>query len=267
MFVLALFSIDAFAVECAAPVSVASVSADLADARASFLALDVDRFHLALDRATLALPCVEAVVSPELAAELHTLEGVRWFVAGDERDAITAFAAAKRSREDLDRIADLFPAAHSARALWASADPAAVVDSPVPEPVDGVTWFDGVASERRPEVPTVFQLVGGDGKVVTSAWLKPSDALPPYASKRPAREPGASAPIGWIAGSALSIAAASGLYATASHREATLGDPHDELRDNDDLVRYARTTNAMSLLSGVAAAAGLGLGVVAVVRF
>ena len=74
-------------------------------------------------------------------------------------------------------------------------------------------------------------------------------------------------PLGWIAGSALSIVAASGLYATAAHREATFGDVHLELQGEDDLVRYAHTTNAMSALSGVAGLAGLGLGVVAAVRF
>lgn len=267
MWVLSLFAADAIAVECAAPVSAASVAADLADARASFLELDVDRFHLALDRATLALPCADAIVSPGLAAELHALEGVRWFVAGDERNAITAFAAAKRARPDVVLIADLFPVAHSARTLWASADSAAIVDGPVPVPVDGATWFDGVETGRRPEVPTVFQLVDGDGKVVTSAWLKPTDALPPYEGRRPVREGKDPAPIGWIAGAGASVVAASALYATASRREATLGEPHSELQDNDDLVRYARTTNAMSALSGVAAVAGLGLGVVAVVRF
>jgi hypothetical protein len=54
----------ASAIECGTPVSSAAVTTDLADAHAAFVALDVDRFHLALGPATIALPGVDELVQP-----------------------------------------------------------------------------------------------------------------------------------------------------------------------------------------------------------
>jgi hypothetical protein len=162
---------------CPEPVTVAVLDGTVGLAEQS-AGRDAQAFGDAVHALRDQLPCLEAVVSPSLAARLHRVEGLQAFVDGAGERALMAFAASNRLDPDYRFPATLFPQAHPVARLWArSCDlewgwtSAATGDAVA-------LWVDGAHSWQRPDrLPSVAQLVRDHG-VVATAYIWPQDDLP-----------------------------------------------------------------------------------------
>jgi hypothetical protein len=103
---------------CPEPVTVAVLDGTVGLAEQS-AGRDAQAFGDAVHALRDQLPCLEAVVSPSLAARLHRVEGLQAFVDGAGERALMAFAASNRLDPDYRFPATLFPQAHPVARLWA----------------------------------------------------------------------------------------------------------------------------------------------------
>lgn len=267
---------QALAAPCAGPRAAASsVEASLGQAEAAWADLDVERFNAAMDAAAIALPCVDAPLSPAFAARYHTDRGLQLYAAGQPDAARAAFAAAQRADGSAQLSDRLLPEGHEGRALWSEARALPSRDEPLPAPEAGRLWLDGAAATQRPAGhATLAQHLPPSGPPSFTAWLAPGEALPFYAlapeAERPvgglpdAPPPKSSKAAGTFGGvAAVSGLAAVGLYgaAFASRLQYEQGDP---TWTRDDLEAARGRTNLLTTAAGGAAAVGVvaGLGFV-----
>ena len=133
------------------------------------------------------LPCVEEPFTAPDAARYHRVEGLRFYLAADEDQARTYFAAARFAQPDYKLPTSLVPAGHPAQQLYDGADSFTTATEVVAAPLGGLT-FDGRASLDRPATrPTIVQVLNEGGGVVVTALLEPGDPMPTY-EEAPAEE-------------------------------------------------------------------------------
>lgn len=179
----------ALAADCLAPAGLDELDVALEHAELGYADLDSAAFQQGLDEVALIVPCLDALVSLELAARLHRLSGLSAYGQGEQEEALGAFAAARAADPAYRFPYDLVPPGHALHGLFETAMLADADAEPMPEPLGVALYLDGVpASGRQPDRPTIFQVVD-DGAVVTSAWLAMGRELPEYPQLRPPPPP------------------------------------------------------------------------------
>lgn len=166
---------------CAAPAHVADVEAAMGEAETAY-GKDLPAFQAASTRAFALLPCVADAIEPSVAARYHRVVGLVAYVARDPASEISAFAAARSVDPAYSFPETMVPAGNPLRQDYLAVDVSGTASTAVPAPATGEVRLDGKAAAARPaEWPTLFQLVGIDGHVLTSAYLLASDPLPAFA--------------------------------------------------------------------------------------
>lgn len=159
-------------------VSAASLEDRLSAAEQAILLLDIGAFVTATDQLRESVTCVDDVLSPDLVARLHRVEGFRRF--GDrDPDAVYAFAAARAVEPDWELPEELAPIGSPLRTNVFAVEPSGAHEK-VPEPAAGELWIDGRPSRERPEGrPAVVQLVEGSFPRWT-VYREADEPLPTY---------------------------------------------------------------------------------------
>ncbi|MCB9779302.1 MAG: hypothetical protein H6742_12115 [Alphaproteobacteria bacterium] len=128
-------------------------------------------FEAAMRDVESMLDCVVEPVGPELALDLHRLQGWKRQAAGQSTDAVPYLAAGEwQPAEDDD--GPLAKAVHD----WAPSSGASL-----PPPVRGRMLLDGQSVDLRPSPaePYLFQRLVGD-RVTTTAYVHPGERPPRY---------------------------------------------------------------------------------------
>lgn len=249
---------SSFAGECPTKWKAAEVDTRLARAEETYVALEMDAFHAAMDDAAIMLPCVTDDVPPAMAARYHRLQGVVHFLAGDEVGAKLSFAAG-RVVDPAYRFPDaMFHAAHALRVTYEGLPTKDGRTSTVAPPNKGHLSFDGTTSRKRPaDRATIVQIYGPETAPQTTAYLLPKDPLPEYAHVPTKRVP-------MLIASAVALGAAGTLYGLAWSAHDSALDPSDTTMTNARLATLKDQSLVFTLASGGALLTGAGLAVVGV---
>jgi hypothetical protein len=232
-----------WAAPCAAPSTASQLADALARGEAAYLASDSATFAAAADEIAVRAPCLDAPVSPALAAQIHRLTALRrWSTAPSIARA--HWAAARRAVDDLDVVAFVGPDHPLAREAVGPATGA----SRMPKPEQGALWVDGEATRARPlDQAALLQLLEPDGAQQT--WmLTPNDPTPPYPAVPKARAPLRLAGLGAavVAGAAYGVA-----WSSAGRFD-------DPALDAEQLRAARAQTNVSTAAAAVAAGSSLG---------
>jgi hypothetical protein len=158
----------ALAADCPEPATDGQVASELQAALLSFAVMDDEAFVAAADRAFGLVDCLGERATPQLAASLHRVHGVRALYDGDAEAARASLAAALGIEPDHALSATLAPEGGKLAVLYTEA--AGVDVGRVPHGLDGYeVVVDGRASDTVPEGPYLVQ-VGGEVPSFT-AWL------------------------------------------------------------------------------------------------
>lgn len=172
-------SAPALAADCSESFSSSAIDEQLDEAMLAFASLDETGFLTAATRSAVMLPCVDATMTPSLAAAYHKVHSVRFFVSGQEQEALDSLRAAigVDSGSTLStRIAPeggkLFRLQEKALANPATGD--GFLESP-----DGLKMvIDGSNGNDIPsDAPSIVQLLD-DGRLAWSGVVPTGGALP-----------------------------------------------------------------------------------------
>ena len=263
MFMLLAFSSTAWA-ECDAPVSPDTLAALGAQVEDGLRSLEKERVIEAAQLSAEAIPCLDAPLTPRLAAQAHRSQGYAAFLSGDRETALLYFTASAMVEPDYQLPEDLVPPAHPIARLYEEGRNAEDPAEMLPAPAQGFLVFDGTTSDSRPTArPTVSQFVDETGQVGFSAPLSPGDPVPAYPTALPEPPQVSGASVRWplVAGAAGAALLSGGLYA-ASHKSE---DAYYESTSVSDAVSQRRTTHALTVAAGTTATVAVGLGVGTVV--
>lgn len=181
---LALLAVapEARAGDCAAPLTDSQLAAKLSSVDAAFAEGDPDAFMSGVQSIGLSLECLDAVPAATDIAHLHRIYGLVKFIENDEPGAKAAARASRRVDPGAELSLDVVPDGHPYRVMWETAqDDGERVR--VGEAEQGTVWFDGADQPQRPATSATLFQYEEDGRIVTSRWLLPGDALPEYAAK------------------------------------------------------------------------------------
>ncbi len=241
---------------CAEKVDAARLHLLLDDTEAAWVRLDTPGFEAAARRLADEVPCLAEPADRALVARYHRVQGLRAFVVRDTVRARSAFAASRRLEPAALLPSTYAPPAHPLQDAYAALPVEAVTTRPSPPPVDGSLWFDASRTEQRPaNVPTLFQWRDEAGAVRTTAYVWPTDPLPEYPTRGPARAGGsARGPllVGAAIGGALAIGAGV-TTALAADRYWRMDTPREDL----DGLRAAVNVSGGAAIGLGAAAGGL----------
>ena len=221
------------------------------------------------------LPCLREPIRPSVAGRVHRLRGLGLFLAGDETQAVAAFAAARAADGSMD-LAGLVPPGHALEKAFVRGTTDGPVDR-VPAPERGELYLDGERSlERASDRPVVAQWVINERPRFTR-WVPAGLALPTYPEAKIAPETPITDGTGTggdagakrgkgrrKAGSVMLLAgagsgAAAGLlYGAAGASRLDFDSDHPEW-NRTDLSRARQRTNNLATASAATGAAALGL--------
>ncbi|MEZ4319861.1 MAG: hypothetical protein R3F61_20290 [Myxococcota bacterium] len=244
-------SVAVAATPCAERPSPGELEAVLEAAERALGDLDSDGFlEKTTDLAT-RVACLEGVLDPRQVARIHRAFGLRAWLARQEPDARAAFSSSRNADPDYVFPFWMVPESHALRELYSEADPAPGAVPVIPAR-EGMLWFDGAEGDVRPLLrPVVVQLVEPDGSVERSAWLRPTDPLPPYESTHPVLPPLVGAPRTLRTGLLVSSAAFA-LTAVAAYGGAALANTDfQKASDRDALFGSQRRANNLVVTSGI----------------
>ncbi|RME22682.1 MAG: hypothetical protein D6798_15240 [Deltaproteobacteria bacterium] len=275
---------------CSARVTTADLDAALALAESAYADADLPALEAATAHAAELLPCVDAIVSRELAARYHRVAGLQAFVEGQEDAAERAFAAARAIDPSYRFPPELVPPGNPVLDHYRAIPVDAPKTLPVPAPAEARIYFDGVETLQRPlSWPSVVQLAEDDGTVIATAWVEANGELPAYRPEgvavaappsdlpatadaatdlaaTPSPSPGPSAMSRkwpWVAGSAAMAVTTGALFAASRSAASTYYDP--QTTGEEELSTLRSRANGLLFASAGTAAATVGLGVVAIV--
>ena len=266
MLMVLAFSSLAWA-DCDAPVSPDTLAALGAQVEDGLRSLDKERVLASAQLSAEAIPCLDAPLSPELAAQAHRSQGYSAFLSGDRETALLYFTASAMVAPDYELPADLVPPSHPIAVLYQEGRGSADLTDTLAEPAQGFLVFDGTATELRPTSrPTVGQYVDETGLVAFSAALMPEDPVPGYptmAVPSDTTPSGSGMAIRWplVAGTVGAVLVSGGLYAASLKSE----DAYYESTSVSEAVSQRRTTHALTVAAGTSATVAVGLGVGTVV--
>ncbi len=228
------------------------VQLTIEDAEAAFSGLDVVAFRAATARVNADVKCLRDIAPRPLAARLHRLEGLRYWLDGDAKRSHASFAAALSIEPGYTFPAALIPAGHPVLAEYQASASLSASTLSVPTPRAATFWFDGrLDAGRSTERATLAQLVATEGDVRASALLWPGEPLFPYDVAKPVRK-GPNLPL--TVGAGVSLAASAVFLGLAAANHDTFEDP---ATPTGQLTGLANTTNAYYF-------SGIGAGVLAV---
>jgi hypothetical protein len=231
----------------------ATLNERLAAAEAAYSALDTEGFQRAVEDTKLMLPCSSTLIDPALAARYHRIEALRLFVQGHEAEATESLAAAKVLEPEYRFPAEMFDASHAFRVQYDAQRSTEGKTVSVPPARKGAVAFDGVRSRRRPvERATVVQILDEHDVPASTTYLTSGAAMPAYSQGSPSQVP-------LLIGAGLSVAASAVLYGLAWTANDSALDPADSTLTNARLEQYQSDTLILSLCSGGALLAGVGL--------
>jgi hypothetical protein len=238
---------------------VLSLDAHLREAEAAWGTMEVQRFNGVMDSVAISLPCLDAVVTPSLAARYHVLQGLRLYAAGEERRAVLAFAAARWADRGATVPFTLVPEGHAIHELFASLPIDGADTERLPEPRGVRLVLDGTERSVRPrDWPTVFQIEDSD---VETAYLLPGEPTPVY----PAIDPPVDAlpfirskPQLVFLGTGVVAAAVSGVFYALAGASAQTFEEDQPSWDRADLEAQQARTNTLVTASGVAGGVAVG---------
>lgn len=253
--------------DCPSPRPTATALAErITAAQSAYSALDVSQFRAVMADVDRGLPCVTDELPKHLVAEVHRAMGLREFLDRQSDRSTAAFAAA-RSIEPTYRFPEsLVPAGNPALVDYLAVDPDGAPAAALPPPMSGRLLLDGMPSGRRPTtLPTMVQLVDGEGRVTATAYLWPGDAVPAYTPRppdapdphRPRSDLDLRADPAWTRGAVALAAVAGLLYGGAYVAHRSYDDPETEPSRLDGL---RATNNGLVLASGAVAVGALGVG-------
>ena len=265
MLMLLAFSSTAWA-DCDAPVSPDTLAALGAQVEDGLRSLDKERVLASAQLSAEAIPCLDAPLTPELAAQAHRTQGFAAFLSGDRETALLYFTASAMVEPDYQLPEDLVPPTHPIAVLYEEGRGASDLTEALPEPAQGFLVFDGTATELRPtRRPTVGQYVDETGLVAFSVALKPEDPVPGYPTTlpEPVTTPASGMAIRWplVGGTVGAALVSGGLYAASLKSE----DAYYASTSVSDAVSQRRTTHALTVAAGTSATIAVGLGVGTVV--
>lgn len=255
---LALLAATTFAAPCPEALSYTSLEARLDEAEHALGDLRSDRF-LELTRGLASdVECIDDVLTPPQAAHLHRVFALRAFLGRQEDDTRSAFSASRAADPTYVLPFWLVPEQHTLRGLYAEAVPDPALRPVIPAR-NAEIRMDGAPTTDRPLLRPVFvQIVDDEGSVATSAWLRPSDAMPAYTPTRPILPP--------LIGNArtlrrtlLVVAGATAVGAVASYGVAGIQNARfQKATDRETLLGGRRGANSMVGTSIVCAGVSVG---------
>lgn len=154
----------AVAADCPDTTTNAEVSSDLQAALLSYAVMDAEAFAASADLALQKVECLGEKATPQLAASLHRVRGVRAVFEGDVDAGVLSFAAARSIEPDHTLAATLAPTGGKLANAYGAAGtraPLGRVDLDVQTGAYDV-WVDGVMSDTRPDGPYIIQVVEND---------------------------------------------------------------------------------------------------------
>ncbi|MBK9371372.1 MAG: hypothetical protein IPO67_11030 [Deltaproteobacteria bacterium] len=240
------------------------MSLDLAER--ALLNLDAETFTSTLDRVMLSLDCLAEPADPTFVMRLHQLVGVRHFMAGDERLAALAFAAARQTVPEAPLPTSLAPEGHTMRGLYGLIPTDSAAVEALTPPRQGSYRVNGAPSvTRSAELPTLVQHLGADGGVLWTAYLYPNNPTPWVEPARRATPPDAAAaespsraPL--IAAGSMALVSA-GLYVGSQAARACFNDDGCGGPTQDDLTQTWTLHRALYVSAAAGGAVSLALGV------
>jgi len=171
---------------CEAPSTTPQLEAALHEAQEAFVAADLDAFVTATDEAREMVPCIDEVVPGNLVAVLHRTEGLAAFFEEDTERAGRAFAAARRLDPLYRFPSAVVPSGNPLLDVYVAVGLDDGSTTELPPPAEGSLRLDGRRATHRPdELPLLFQRLGGQGRVQTTAYLWPGEPVPEYPAAGP----------------------------------------------------------------------------------
>lgn len=259
---------------CPIPTHPADLTQEVSLSEAAFRDLNETGVHEATAQIAAMLSCLDAAVSPELASAVLQERGLDLWLSDDKDGARAAFQAAVTASPTSDLPADLVPAVHPLRALYAEARVTPLPEIQKMDPGQGETLLvNGAPAPGLPVgVASLVQVRAADGRVRWSGLLLPGEPVPAEAGlAAPAtRVPGTDAGpdvsprhprFGLLlgaGGAALGGGALYALSAVSAHAFQTPGRVDDDL---NALAGVRRTNHAEVLGAAGLGAVALGLGV------
>ncbi len=172
---------SAWSVDCIHSAFEDEVNDMLADAEGQYRDRADGEFGRTTDGILEELRCLDEPVSTPFSARMHRVLGLRARADQAEELSLAAFAAARLLDPEYTFPSDVLGERDPERVAYDGAPASMVVTVTVPQPKDGVVWFDGKQTRERPaNAPTYYQRFDIEDRIVESAWLGPSDAVPPY---------------------------------------------------------------------------------------
>jgi len=271
--------------ECEQPLTLFELETVVSDAEQA-MGRSAELFEAASTYGKNMLPCLDDVVAPHLAARLHRVLGLRAFVAGDQDQARSAFAASHRIEPSFAFPDTVFSASHPISRLYAEAAALPAETEPAQWQQGTVAWLDGARLEQRPITSaTLLQQTTEWGAMLSTHYLWPGDIVQTVPAQLiaamprpepPPAEPSSvldlalpteplelsiHAPVqpAWLRPSLVAVAGATTLAAGISYLAAgvTASDYRNNDHSLDELDRLKARNNTLVYTAG-------GLGVVAV---
>jgi hypothetical protein len=245
---------------CPAPVTPGEIGQLAADARESFARMSAERFAEQVARLEAAVPCLDRQLTPEQAAELHTVRALAAFLESDEVSAAASLQAALAASPELSL--DWLPPGHPIFFELRYAARTMVDERRSLRPESGLVVVDGrMVDEVVPDRPAILQHEA-DGAVLDSALIALGEPLPDWAPLAPMPLSPEVRRRLWLGGAATVSALTSGtlLGLSAQYRETYLRTTDHALLP--DLERKTNLTSAGSIaMAGLAAGFGVGLAI------
>ena len=160
--------------QCEDSVDGAEFSALLDSMAMGFAERNLDKLVMQLEESQEKLPCLEDVLSSEVAHQFHLLNGLFYAISNEDLKARQSLSSAK-SIDPAKTIPEyLFPKGHHMHALLEEIEPADRNGAALEIPQGQQWFFDGIPATVRPkDAPAIFQVKLEDGRVVHSEYLGP----------------------------------------------------------------------------------------------
>lgn len=249
-----LASLGFAAADCTFRTSRDELGVALTAAEAAYVTLDVAEFQRATTDVDFVVPCLDALVSTDLAASLHRIRGLGRFADGDPDGALVALRAARVLQPDYVFPEEVLPPGFELRTLYEELDPTPGEGRKLPKPRGGSLVFDGRDGRFRPDdTDALYQRTDRGGTVVETRVLAPSDPTPSYPGVRKRQT-------AFLASAGVTAVGAGVLYGLAWSSRGTLDDL-DASWTEDDLLAVQRRTNSLFGASIAVGALAVGQGV------
>lgn len=159
------------AAECPQPIEPTALAAKVDDALLTWATMDEEGFAIAADAIAEDVACLDEPLSPEQAAAVHRVQGLRAFLDGNVDGASGAFQAAAIAEPGYRLSERLAPEGGKLWRLYQeAADKRPPLVYPMRVPSGFRSWVDGkVADRKAEELPAIVQV--GDRDVQWSAYV------------------------------------------------------------------------------------------------